>query len=92
MEHIGEEYITDLTPEEQDRFWLIWRIAQSDHIYHKMLEQIGPMERAYEKVLQSLTEEQQNVVCDFVSQCEGMSHRMLEVACKLMDFPRVKRK
>lgn len=63
--------------------WKIWAVGQSEEQYARMLVQMKEMEARYEAVLQTLSNEQQDVICDFISQCEGMSWRMLEIACAL---------
>ena len=67
---------------KQTNVWPIWEMAQKDPQYAQMLKQLGELEQRYEEVLQTLPTEQQDVICDFVSQCEAMSWRMLEIACE----------
>ena len=62
--------------------WEIWEAGQHDSQYAMMLEEIRILENRYEAVLQTLSMEQQDIICDFVSQCEAMSWRMLEFACE----------
>lgn len=62
-------------------------LAQEDSIYKRMLEDMSSMEQKYFSVLGTLSSDQQDIICDFVSQCEEMSYRMLEIACTLMHFP-----
>ena len=66
----------------KQRAWEIWEMGQRDPEYASMLEEIRILENRYESVLRTLSMEQQDIVCDFVSQCEGMSWRMLEFACE----------
>ena len=68
--------------EKNINVWQIWDMAQKDPQYAQMLKQLGELEQRYEEVLQTLPTEQQDVICDFVSQCEAMSWRMLEIACE----------
>ena len=77
------DQIIKLSQEQQERFWCIWQICQSDTGYHKMLQALKPLERKYEAVLQTLSNEQQDMICDFVSHCEGMS-------CGLHNFSEIK--
>lgn len=62
----------------------IERIASVDPQYRQMLLDMRAIERKYNTVLSKLSTEEQNAVCDFVSQCEEMSWRMLELACGLI--------
>ena len=69
------------------RLNLIRMISENDREYHKMLMEIRELEKKYECILQELSYEQRDDLCDFVSMCEEMSHRMLEIACTYMRFP-----
>lgn len=69
------------------RMAAVEQLANADPAYNQMLGELRQLERKYEIVLQSLTREQMNDVCDFVSMCEEMSWRMLELACTHMVFP-----
>ncbi len=57
------------------------QLAQEDISYRQMLLDMRPIEKRYNAVLAKLPGEDQNAICDFVSQCEEMSWRMLELAC-----------
>ena len=65
----------------RERVWKIWEEGQHDPQYARMLAELCPLEKEYNAVLQTLSVEQQDVICDFVSKCEEMSWRMLEIAC-----------
>ena len=45
------------------------------------------LERKYNDVLSELTTEQMDIICDFLTHCEAMSDRLLELACTYMRFP-----
>lgn len=62
-------------------------LAMGDDQYYGMLKELRVLEKRYYEVLGALSSQQQDVICDFVSQCEAMSHRMLELACIYMRFP-----
>lgn len=62
-------------------------LAQKDVAYICMLRDMVDMEKKYDAVLRKLSDDDRNAVCDFVSQCEDMSWRMLELACMFMQFP-----
>ena len=64
-----------------EQVWKIWEAGQRDPEYARMLEEIRILENKYEAVLGTLSTEQQDVICDFLSLCEAMSWRMLEFAC-----------
>lgn len=68
--------------QKDSKVWKIWEAGQHDPKYAMMLAELGPLEKKYDAVLQTLSMEQQDVVCDFISQCEAMSWRMLEFACE----------
>jgi len=72
-----------VTREEQirQRAWEIWEAGQCDSQYARMLAELCPLEKEYNAVLQTLSAQQQDAICDFVSKCEEMSWRMLELAC-----------
>ena len=69
------------------KVWKVWELGKTDLQYRLMLEELREKEKEYGKVLGTLSEEQCDIVCDYVSLCEAMSWRMLEVACLLMEFP-----
>ena len=71
----------DHEKELRDKVWKTWESGQSDPQYAKMLEELFVLEKKYNAVLQTLSAQQQDVICDFVSKCEEMSWRMLEIAC-----------
>ena len=71
------------------RVWEIWEAGQSDPQYGEMLAQIRILEKKYDAVLQTLSSEQRNIVCDYVMLCEDMSWRMLEIACEVNETPGV---
>ena len=69
------------------RAWKIWDIGQTEPVYERMLQEMAILEDRYEIIMEGLPEAQEDIVRDFVSQCEGMSWRMLQIACALMRFP-----
>ncbi|MEE0109631.1 MAG: hypothetical protein UEP57_01905 [Oscillospiraceae bacterium] len=71
----------------QRRMKLIELLAKGDEEYSRMLRENRELERKHDEVLQTLPTEQRDAVCDFVTQCEEMSWRMLELACTYMRFP-----
>ena len=69
------------------RAWKIWELGQSEAEYRAMLINIRQLEREYERILQDLHAEQESVLRDYVSLCEEMSWRMLQIACATMRLP-----
>ncbi len=67
--------------QENRLLWTIWDQGQSDPEYARMLVQLRTLESQYKTALEQLDFEQQEVIRGFVSQCEAMSWRMLEIAC-----------
>lgn len=63
---------------------IVEKAASDDPQYRQMLMDMRAIERKYNAVLSTFSAEEQNAVCDFVSQCEEMSWRMLELACGLI--------
>ena len=52
---------------ERMRFHLLKAKAQADKTYRNMLVELADLERKYDKVLSSLSPEDMDIVCDFVS-------------------------
>lgn len=71
----------------REKYWKIWDMAQEDPMYRLMLLQLRKLDGAFDRVMQGLSYNDRDVVSDFVSLCEEMSSRMLEIACEQMDFP-----
>lgn len=72
--------------DERARLEALESIAKQDPQYKELLRQMEEMERKYYGVLRTLSSEEQNAVCDFVSQCEEISWYMLGLACRYMRF------
>lgn len=64
----------------------IEELAKTDLKYRQMLQDMRAIERQYNAVLAALPSQDQSAVCEFVSQCEEMSFRLLELACEHMEF------
>ena len=71
----------------QKRAWKIWELSQMDGRYRKMLMDIRALEKEYEAAIAMLPQKQEDLVREYVSQCEAMSWRMLQIACAIMQFP-----
>lgn len=61
-------------------------LSNGDDAYYGMLQKIRELERQCDGAVAQLPQDQQDMVWDFVSLCERMSRRMLEIACEYMDF------
>ena len=75
-----------LSEAERLRFSTLWDRVQNDPLYQAMLIEIRTLEPKYETILSKMSAEEQDIVCDYVSLCEGMSWRALEYACQTMVF------
>ena len=64
----------------------LWDISQTDMEYKQMLLQMRELEKQYEQVIETLEDEARDIVCDYVSLCESMSWRILEIAGQKMVF------
>ena len=62
-------------------------MAKTDGVYTEMLRQCVELEAKYDRVLSVISTEQMDTVCDFLTHCEAMSDRLLELACTYMRFP-----
>lgn len=62
-------------------------LAKGDKEYCQMLQEMRELEKQYDAVLRTLPADQQNILCDYLSLCEEMSYRQLELACTYMCFP-----
>ena len=51
-----------------------------------MLTKLTDLERRYDKVLSSLSSEDMDTVCDFVSLLQEIDDRELEIACQNMVY------
>lgn len=72
----------------RQRMAVIDALSNGDDQYAAMLKDMRVLEQEYNNVLHTLTGQQQNAVCDYISLCEEMSWRKLELACTHMIFPK----
>ena len=77
----------DLPEAERYRWDIINLMAKTDGKYVEMMSRCVELERKYDVVLNELTTQQMDTICDFLMHCEAMSDRMLEIACTYMPFP-----
>ena len=71
----------------RQKYWQIWNRTQSDPEYARLFQEMADLERQFESVMEQLPYETQDIIRDFVTQCEDMSRRMLECACEELLFP-----
>lgn len=75
-----------MNPTEQRRLERLESIARRDLEYIRMMQDLRPMELEYNRLLSTMPDTDRTVICEFVSQCEEISYRMLELACRNMRF------
>ena len=80
MQNIKQELI-------RQKYWQVWNRTQSDPEYAHLLPQMAGLEQQFEAVMEQHPYEMQDIIRDFVAQCEYMSRRMLECACEELLFP-----
>ena len=71
----------------RQRMLTIELLAKENSNYRRMLRENAELERKFNAVLSELTTEQMDIICDFLTHCEAMSDRLLELACTYMRFP-----
>ena len=71
----------------RQKYWQVWNRTQSDPEYARLFQEMSGLEQQFESVMEQLPYETQDVIRDFVTQCEDMSRRMLECACEELLFP-----
>lgn len=76
----------ELTPAQRQRMQTLWNISQTDMEYKQMLLQMRELEKQYDQVIETLEDEARDIVCDYVSLCESMNWRILEIAGQKMVF------
>ena len=75
-------------PEAAKYRWdIIQLMAKTDSVYTEMLQRCVELEAKYDAVLNTISTEQMDTICDFLTHCEAMSDRLLELACTYMRFP-----
>ena len=80
MQNIKQERI-------RQKYWQIWNRTQSDPEYARLFQEMVGLEQQFESVMEQLPYETQDIIRDFVTQCEDMSRRMLECVCEELLFP-----
>ena len=76
----------ELTVAERQRLQTLWDISQTEPAYKDMLNEMRQLEKRYEEVIEKMEDADREIVCDFVSLCEAMSWRILEIASQRMVF------
>lgn len=62
-------------------------LAAEDSQYQRMLTEIRVAEKKYNELLSAMPMEEQDIILDCVSLCEGMSWRLLELVCATKESP-----
>lgn len=75
-----------LTEAQRLRLATLWDISQTDLQYKSMLTEMREVENSYELAIEKLDDADRDTVCDYVSLCEAMSWRILEIASQKMVF------
>ena len=64
------------------KYWEIWQRTQNDREYARLYREMDILEPRYEAAIAALPDEVEDLIRDYVNQCEDMSRRMLECACE----------
>lgn len=78
--------LEELSQAQRERLYTLWDMARTNTQYKEMLVKIRKLEKRCEEVLEKLSTEDRDAVCDFVSLCEEMNGRVLELASQKMVF------
>ena len=73
----------------RQKYWQVWNRTQSDPEYARKFEEMAILEERFESAMEQLPHDTQDIIRDFVMQCEDMSRRMLECACEEILFPEI---
>ena len=71
----------------QQRKLAVELLAEENLQYQIMLQENAELERKFNAVLSELSTAQMDIICDYLTHCEAMSDRLLELACTYMRFP-----
>ena len=76
---------------EKGNGYIKWalKLAAEDPQYQQMLMELRVAEKKYNELLSAMPMEEQDIIFDFVSLCEGMRWRMLELTCAIKESPSV---
>jgi len=77
-----------IDPIIQRKIDLITALAMEDEIYQQMFSQLRRLERDFYDIEPSIPPEHRDKLWDFFGMSEAMTHRLLELACLYMEFPR----
>lgn len=62
------------------------KLAERDDLYQNLMSEFKDYENALFEMKKDLSREQRNILWDFIMRSEQISQRLLEIACKNMDF------
>ena len=71
----------------RQKYHQIWERTQTDPEYARMFGEMAVLEERFERVMEQLPHDTQDIIRDFVMLCEDMSRRMLECACEEILHP-----
>ena len=71
----------------QQKINVVEAIAKGDEVYINMFSELRQLERRFFEIEPSIPPEDRDVMWDYFGLCEDMTHRLLEIACKYMNFP-----
>lgn len=69
-----------------DKEAIIEALVSIDPVYRHMMNEASDLEKRFDKMVAELSNDQRNLVWDFVMKCEYISQRKMYLACQYMDF------
>ena len=64
----------------------IEELAKEDDLYLHLYGELSPLEEDVNLLTETLSQKKRAILWEFVMQCEQISRRKLEIACKHMEF------
>lgn len=71
----------------QQKINVVEAIAKGDEVYIDLFSKLKRLEQVFFEIEPSIPPEHRDVMWDYFGLCEDMTHRLLEIACKYMNFP-----
>ena len=79
-----------IEPWLQKRLDILDTIAKCDSIYQNMFAEYTQLEKQFFAIEQLIPAEQRDIIWDYFDVCNAMTHRLAELACMYMEFPKSK--